>query len=1131
VRRFNTNGVRDLTFGINNGALNSPWGIVLAPASFGIFGGALLVGNFGEGNPSIHAFNPTTGAFLGTLQNENGDGIEIDELWALTFGNGGAGGDPNTLYFAAGIGEEEHGLFGKLQPTTASATSLIQFSADEYSIGEGSGHIDITVTRSGDASGNATVNFNTFDESQVDHASQKSDYEIALGQLTFAPGETSKTFRILIVNDIFDENDEVIDLYLSNVTGVGVGLGSPNTAEVNILDNDTGAPVTNPIDDPTFFTRQHYLDFQNREPDAAGLAFWVNEFTSCSGDPACIETKRVNLSTAFFLSPEFQRTGYLGYLTSRAAFGASASGSPAAILYGNFERDLQALQRGFISGAPGADALLEANKVAYFNEYVTRPEFVFKYPSTLTNEQYVDNLLASAGLSPSQVRFFSVNLTNGQEVPPAVPTTTTGGARPASSGTARFQFNDTQTAMTFTASISNIDVTGAQSADTNDNLVAAHIHAGASVAPGVNGPVVWGFFGAPFNDNNPNDSIFFPNTGVGGTFSGKWDAPEGNGTTLAAQLSNLREGRAYINFHTRQFGGGEIRGNFPAADSFRNQLVAGLNGATLTRAQVLRAVAESEELNTREQNPGFLAMAYFAYFRRDPETSAYNFLLTRLNTLGDFQKANLIGAFVRASEYRQRFGPDSVPFLNDSPTANNDAASTNAVTPVFINVLANDTDPDGDFLTITSVAPGTGGTPKISPDGRSIIFIPAPGFAGAASFQYTVNDNGMSCAGGGCQPQTMTYNSLSATGTVNVTVNSAGTFQLSAAAVSVAEGANKVTLTVTLTGGTSAPVTVNFATTPDATLVNCATVSGQASERCDFNTTRGTLTFAAGETSKTFDVFIVDDAYVEGSETFTVSLSNPTGGPTFTLGTPTTETVTITDNDVAPGPNPIDTTTFFVRQHYIDFLNREPDPAGFTGWVNILNGCAPGNTACDRVEVSSAFFRSDEFQVRGYFIYRFYAASLGRIPKYPEFMMDLSRVTGFLTPAQIEANKVAFIADFMSRPEFTTKYDPVPAPADYVNLLESTAGVTLSNKAALIAGLQGGTETRATVLRKVAESPEVTNKFFNEAFVVEAYFGYLRRNPDALFTTWISILNSTGNYRTLVNGFVNSLEYRQRFGP
>src|SRR6185503_1615926 len=105
-----------------------------------------------------------------------------------------------------------------------------------------------------------------------DHASQKSDYEIALGTLSFAVGETSKSFRILLVNDTFDENNEVIDLMLSNPTGAGVGLGSPNTAEVSILDNDTGAPATNVIDDASFFVRQHYLDFLNREPDSASFA-------------------------------------------------------------------------------------------------------------------------------------------------------------------------------------------------------------------------------------------------------------------------------------------------------------------------------------------------------------------------------------------------------------------------------------------------------------------------------------------------------------------------------------------------------------------------------------------------------------------------------------------------------------------------------------------------------------------------------------------------------------------------------------------------------------------------------------------------------------------------------------------
>jgi uncharacterized protein (TIGR03118 family) len=659
VRRFNANGVRDLTFGINNGALNSPWGCALAPATFGIFGGALLIGNFGEGNPSIHAYNPTTGAFLGTLQDESGNGIEIDELWALQVGNGGAGGNVNTVYFAAGPAEEEHGLFGALNPTTASATSLIQFSTDEFVIGEGTGHIDVTVTRAGDASGTATVNFNTFDESAPGHASQKSDYEIALGKVSFAAGETSKTVRILLVDDNFVEGDEIIDLALSNPTGSGAGLGSPNHAEVRITDNDAVAPTTNPIDDATFFVRQHYLDFLNREPDAAGQAFWVNQITSC-GDATCVELKRNNVSAAFFLSIEFRQTGVLAYLTHRAAFGSNASGSPAPVLYGNFERDVQALQKDFEFGAVGADAKLNANKAAYFNDFVTRPEFVTKYPATLTNAQYLDALLASAGIDPANQRVFVASLTNGQENPPTNPTASGGGPRPASFGTATFRLNAAQTAMTFTATINNMDVNGSQTpADTNDNLTVAHIHAGPAVTPLTNGPVVWGFYGSPFNDNNPNDQVFSPlSAGVGGNFSGKWDAPEGNGTTLAAQLTNIRTGHAYINFHSVQFGGGEIRGNIPSETAFRDALVAGLNGATETRASVLRKVAENDELALNEFNRAFVTMQYFGYLRRDPDTSGFNFWLNKLNAFnGNFIDAEMVKAFLLSSEYRQRFGP------------------------------------------------------------------------------------------------------------------------------------------------------------------------------------------------------------------------------------------------------------------------------------------------------------------------------------------------------------------------------------------------------------------------------------------------------------------------------------------
>jgi len=172
------------------------------------------------------------------------------------------------------------------------------------------------------------------------------------------------------------------------------------------------------------------------------------------------------------------------------------------------------------------------------------------------------------------------NLSNAAENPPTVPTTSTGAPRPASFGTADFVLNTAMTAMTFTATIFNIDFTGTQTADTNDNLLNAHIHAGPLVTPTTNGPVVWGFIGTPFNDNTPNDVIVTPfATGVGGTVSGKWDAPEGNATTLAAQLDNILNNRSYINFHTVQFVGGEIRGNIlvvPEPASFALLAAGGL---------------------------------------------------------------------------------------------------------------------------------------------------------------------------------------------------------------------------------------------------------------------------------------------------------------------------------------------------------------------------------------------------------------------------------------------------------------------------------------------------------------------------------------------------------------------------
>ena len=342
--------------------------------------------------------------------------------------------------------------------------------------------------------------------------------------------------------------------------------------------------------------------------------------------------------------------------------------------------------------------------------------------------------------------------------------------------------------------------------------------------------------------------------------------------------------------------------------------------------------------------------------------------------------------------------------------------------------------------------------------------------------------------------------------------------QFGAAAFSITEASTGVPVTVTRTGDTSGASTVDYTSSDIAGLINCNVINGIASSRCDYATSIGTLRFAAGETSKIISIPIVDDAYAEGNESFTITLSGATG---VALGSPDSATVTINDNETVNGPNPIDQTPFFVRQQYVDFLGREPDPPGFAAWQAIINNCPPNDTTCDRIHVSSAFFRSAEFQERGYFVYRFYPVAFGRKPEYVEFIPDLARVSGFLTDTQLEAAKLALINDLMARPAFVTKHNGL-SNTHYVDTLLATAGVNHGTRDFWIAALGNGTKTRADVLREIAESTEVYNKYYNQAFVVMQYFGYLRRDPDALYLDWIQVLDTTNNFRTMVNGFMNS---------
>jgi len=248
-----------------------------------------------------------------------------------------------------------------------------------------------------------------------------------------------------------------------------------------------------------------------------------------------------------------------------------------------------------------------------------------------------------------------------------------------------------------------------------------------------------------------------------------------------------------------------------------------------------------------------------------------------------------------------------------------------------------------------------------------------------------------------------------------------------------------------------------------------------------------------------------------------------------------------------PGTNQvitIDDVDFFVQQQYLDFLGRFPDSTGFKNWNDTLNGCPDGgfgenlNPSCDRVHVSAGFYQSNEFQGRGYFILRFGFVGLNRsigtvrsAVNYAEFVPALAQIGGSNSPAQEEAAKVVYTNAFVQRQDFLALFPANMTPSQYVNALESNAGVTLSNKQTLIDALTAGTMTRADVLRNVVESQVVFDKFIIPGFVTMEYFGYLRRDPDTIgYQNWVQTLTADpNNFRHMIFGFIFSTEYRDRF--
>ena len=250
------------------------------------------------------------------------------------------------------------------------------------------------------------------------------------------------------------------------------------------------------------------------------------------------------------------------------------------------------------------------------------------------------------------------------------------------------------------------------------------------------------------------------------------------------------------------------------------------------------------------------------------------------------------------------------------------------------------------------------------------------------------------------------------------------------------------------------------------------------------------------------------------------------------------------------------TARFFVKEQYFDFLNREPDTAGWDYWTGQITGCG-ADTNCTRqhrVDVSNAFFFELEYQQTGAFVYRLYRAAYGNtqpmpnsesaaLPAYSAFVDDRSRIIGGLNLATAQ---LALANAFVQRAAFTTRYPASLTSAQFVDAvlanIQTSTGADLTTQRTLLINLADISGRGAVMYRLVDDSssnPIANSAFlnaeYNKAFVLTQYFGYLRRDTDlAGFNFWLGIVNrfplrSATGQNAMVCAFITATEYQQRF--
>jgi len=966
-----------------------------------------------------------------------------------------------------------------------SSEATLGFSAASYAVSEAVSTVTVTVNRSGSLAGATSVNYATSDGV----ATNPADYRATSGVLSFADGEASKTFTVEIVNDTGDEPSETFIVTLSNPTGSAT-LGTLSAATVNIFDDDPTPSLS--VNDVSVTEGNSGLTsavFTVTLSAASGQQVRVNYATSDAAATNGVDYVDAS-GTLIFMPGQTTRT-----------VAVSVIGDTDAEVSESFFFTLSSSSNATLTDAQAIGTILDDDAACPNPTFGAATNVDAPWPSQLVSGDFNGDGKSDVATADSTSESINVRLGDGAGGFSAAASFPVGKS-PRSLALGDFNL-DGKTDIV----VASQEVSGASGV----SLLLADGNGGFAPATSVStGPLPYYVAVGDFNVDGKPDLL----------------------------VLSLAPGEVSVQLGDGAGGFGAPVAFFTVRNGSHDPVVADFNGDSKPDVAVSSSNSHNVSVLFGSGTGSFSRMVTLSAGENPNGLSA-----------GDFNGDNKLDLVVANS------GSNNISLLLGDGTGNFGAATNFTTGFRPIGLASADLNADGRLDVVTANyqedSSITGDVSVLFGTGTGRFTQPTNFPTGRGPYKVIIND-----FNGDAKGDLVVANLLSRT--LSLLLNgcvgapAVGAIQFSANGDTLGEGDGRVAVMVTRTGNIFGVASVDYRTADtDTFTVGCSDSvnnNGGAYARCDFATVVGRLDFAVGETRKSILIPLIDDGHDETAETFQIILSNPTGAA---LGTAASATVTIQDNDAPGAANPILASPFFVRQQYLDFLSREPDTNGFNAWLGVLNNCPNPFTVpaapsqCDRIYVSGeGFFRSLEFQLKGSYAFRFYKVAFDRLPEYTELVSDMSFVAG-QTADEVYARKAQLATLVTQRAEFQALYGGM-TNAQYVNALlgryqltqvttpdpaqPDTSGKVTLTAADLTNRLNGNTLTRAQVLRAVADSDAVGAREFNNAFVGMQYYGYLRRKPDQSgFNAWLAVLQA-GDVRTMVNGFLNSTEYKLRFG-